>query len=565
MATPDRTCPGCGGSVAAESRFCPSCGASVERLAPGQILDGRYEILDKIAEGGMGQVYRARHLHLDEIRIIKVTRPDMPGEGPEPRRFQEEARMATLVRHPNVAALYDFARQPDGSYYMVWEFIDGITLQEWLHRHGPLPLHRTLDVAAQVLAGLREIHRQGIVHRDISPDNIMLRELPDGSLQVKIIDLGIAKRVTAATQMTTTGMFVGKLKYASPEQAGSLPAGQAIDGRSDLYSFGVVLYETLTGKAPFEAKTPLEYLGKHLREVPPPLDTSRLPRNVGEAMRAVVRKALEKDRERRFRDAGEFSDALARLTPAVEPPEPAPGTGSRTIAPTSTFIEGPRRERSAWIGAALAIVVAVGGGVWALAHYHGSGPESVPPSTAAPPAQATEKTAPTEAPTLSTAAIPSPPAASAAGNTPAVTRSHTAPHGKTPAPLPGTSPVPPTANEIGATPAGPTSAPGNAAARRERLALWKSRTMEDRARRARELARWANGVVAKHPDAPDVQQLKIDLPALFKQEALNALDQNRPFFARLFHQAYLSLDFAPADADLARRIDAVPVPRRTPG
>ena len=162
MTSPDRTCPGCGGSITASSRFCPSCGSSVERLAPGQILDGRYEILDKIGEGGMGQVYRARHIHLDEIRIIKVTRPDLPGDGPaEPRRFQEEARMATLVRHPNVAALYDFARQPDGSYYMAWEFIDGITLQQRLARQGPLPLHQALDVGRQVLAGLREIHRQG--------------------------------------------------------------------------------------------------------------------------------------------------------------------------------------------------------------------------------------------------------------------------------------------------------------------------------------------------------------------------------------------------------------------
>ena len=148
------------------------------RLSPGQILDGKYEILDKIGEGGMGEVYRARHLHLDEIRIIKVTKPDPAGGGAAARRFQEEARLATLVRHPNVAALYDFSRQPDGSYYMVWEFIDGVTLEAWLRRHGPLPPALALDVARQVLAGLAEIHAQGIVHRDLSPDNIMLRETP---------------------------------------------------------------------------------------------------------------------------------------------------------------------------------------------------------------------------------------------------------------------------------------------------------------------------------------------------------------------------------------------------
>ncbi|MFY9550641.1 MAG: serine/threonine-protein kinase, partial [Thermoanaerobaculia bacterium] len=185
----------------------------------------------------MGEVYRARHIHLNDIRVIKVTKPDAPGASLDARRFQEEARMATLVRHPNVAALYDFSQQPDGSYYMAWEFIDGVTLQQWLGRRGTLSLPQTLDVAQQVLAGLREIHNQGIVHRDISPDNIMLRELPGRRLHAKIIDLGIAKRVTSESlQMTGTGMFLGKLKYGSPEQAGALPEGQTIDGRSDLYS-----------------------------------------------------------------------------------------------------------------------------------------------------------------------------------------------------------------------------------------------------------------------------------------------------------------------------------------
>src|SRR4029077_2535093 len=174
MTAPERTCPRCAAPLAAAARFCPACGLGLSRLSPGEVLDGKYEIPDKIGEGGMGEVYRARHLHLDEIRIIKVTKPDSSGAPAQPRRFQEEARLATLVRHPNVAALYDFSRQPDGSFYMVWEVIDCVTLEHWLKSRGPLAPDRALDVARQVLAGLAEIHAQGIVHRDLSPDNIML-------------------------------------------------------------------------------------------------------------------------------------------------------------------------------------------------------------------------------------------------------------------------------------------------------------------------------------------------------------------------------------------------------
>jgi serine/threonine protein kinase len=142
MLPSDITCPRCGSAIPAQARYCPACGYATARLTPGQTLDGKYEILEKIAEGGMGEVYKARHVHLDEIRIIKVTKPDALGEGPDPRRFQEEARMATLVRHPNVAALYDFSRLPDGSFYMVWEYIAGVTPEEWMLRHGPLPARR---------------------------------------------------------------------------------------------------------------------------------------------------------------------------------------------------------------------------------------------------------------------------------------------------------------------------------------------------------------------------------------------------------------------------------------
>ena len=555
MASGESSCPRCGTAVAPETRFCPSCGYAAARLAPGQTLDGKYEILDKIGEGGMGEVFRARHIHLDEIRIIKVTKPDPLGEGSEPRRFQEEARIATLVRHPNVAALYDFSRLPDGSYYMVWEFIDGITAESWLKRHGPLPAERALEVAAQVLAGLGEIHAQGIVHRDLSPDNIMLRELPGGRLQAKIIDLGIAKRVAAESlQMTGTGMFVGKLKYCSPEQAGSLPRGQTVDGRSDLYSFGVVLYEMLSGRPPFESQTPEGYLGMHLHKAPPPLDTTRVPPRIAPGLSSIVTKALEKSRENRFKDAREFAEALSKLSPqATQPADVSEGQ------PTIQMGTGPHRVRTARIVGVL-VALAVLAAVWTIARR-----EKPPaPAPALAPTPVTSPAAPTPRPTesIDEMTVPAPRVIEGSQTQigvphPQATRSsgtHLQPSPTAAPPTPVSAAVPAAATP---SPEAPTAADwSNPERARQRLNHWLSRPVEQRAHAAMQVAQWANKIATDHPDNPNVKQMKHDLPALFRGETLAALDNVQPFLANLFYRAYLTLDSAPPDPDLARRMKA---------
>ena len=519
MPPPEKICPRCAAPVAAGARFCPACGLPISRLCPGQVLDGKYEILDKIGEGGMGEVYRARHLHLDEIRIIKVTKPDASGANSQPRRFQEEARLATLVRHPNVAGLYDFSRQPDGSFYMVWEFIDGVTLEAWLRRNGPLPPGRALEVARQVLAGLAEIHAQGIVHRDLSPDNIMLRETAGGGLQAKIIDLGIAKRVASESlQMTGTGLFLGKLKYCSPEQAGSLPSGQTVDARTDLYSFGAVLYEMLTGKAPFESATPEGYIGKHLHTPPPPLDVTGLPKSFGPALAGVVAKSLEKNRERRFRDAAEFSAALARLR---ADPEQAGGGSSGEAARRSSPISGAQ-----WVAAAL-LIAAAAGGAYALLRRESTRAARTP-SRRANIVTAPARPSPTAAAPLAEPSFPPPPAAGVAAPTPPQTADV------------DTGPPPAQARQL--------------------IELWKSRPNEPRARRAIEIARMANRFVDAHPDDPLAGEIEETLPPYLKSQATASLDAAEPLLALLYFRAYRQLQFARDDPELARRIERVAPP-----
>jgi serine/threonine-protein kinase len=548
MTSGDRPCPRCDAPIPAGARYCAACGYAASRLSPGQVLDGKYEILDKLAEGGMGEVYRARHRHLDEIRIIKVTKPEAAGEAGSVRRFQEEARLATLVRHPNVAALYDFSRQPDGSYYMVWEYIDGVTLQTWLREHGPLDPAHAIDVARQVLAGLAEIHAQGIVHRDLSPDNIMVRPV-DGRLRAKIIDLGIAKRVAAESlQMTGTGLFLGKLKYCSPEQAGALPAGQTLDARTDIYSLGVVLYEMLAGRAPFESATPEGYIGKHLHTPPPPLDVSALPPALGPPLATIVGRTLEKARDRRYRTARDLDSALAALEPAA--------TGVATVAmdETSSRDNGASGRRVVAVLIAAALLVAAGGLVVLLrSRRPGVAPAPTvvrrPTATApaAPTAAASLAASPTEAATPAPARVPSPAAV---------------PPPPSPPPAAPETLAPETAASDDDE--GPRLTPVEM---RQTLVRWKTSPSENRARRALEIARTANRFVAEHPAAPLSREIQDTLPVYLKLQATMSLDHAQPVHARLYYRAYRHLRFAPPDPELDRRFESArPAtrPRATP-
>lgn len=286
-------------------------------LEAGVLIEGKYEVLAKLREGGMGSVFKVRHRLLDEVRVVKVMRSPLAGDGDLRRRFLDEARTATRLKHPNLVAVHDFAVDEGGTAYLVMEFVDGVPLRDLVRAQGPLAVPLVLEVAHQALGALGYLHRKGVVHRDVAPDNLMLTHDEAGAPLVKLIDLGIAKAVDGSSERTSTGIFLGKLGYASPEQFGVLPPGESIDGRSDLYSLGVVLYELLSGVKPFGGGGTAGAMLARLFQEPTPWEESDPRGRVPADVRAVVRRAMERERERRYRSAEEF-DADVRALLAVQ-------------------------------------------------------------------------------------------------------------------------------------------------------------------------------------------------------------------------------------------------------
>jgi len=280
---------------------------------PGSILDGKYEIVQRLGSGGMGEVYLVRHVHLQELRVVKILRQDLAADPSAQKRFMREARLATQVKHPNVAILYDFSTLQDGSFYMVWEHIHGQDVGDRIRRVGPFPVATAVRLGIQALHGLEAVHATGVIHRDLSPDNLMITEDKAGNLRLKIIDLGLARTLEADAnfEITQVGMFMGKLQYCSPEQAS--PGGTSLDHRSDLYSFGLVLYEMIAGLPPFESENQHGFIFKRLSEDPLPLRGRNPQIDVPVELDRIVRRALERDREQRFEDARAFIAALEQV------------------------------------------------------------------------------------------------------------------------------------------------------------------------------------------------------------------------------------------------------------
>jgi serine/threonine-protein kinase len=347
------------------------------------VFDGRYRIIRKLGAGGMANVYLAEDQELGRQVAIKILDGRHAADNSFIERFRREAKNAAGLSHPNIVSIYDRG-EAEGTYYIAMEYLSGRSLKELIVSRGPTPIKIAVDYTRQILAALAFAHRNGIVHRDIKPHNVVVD--PDGRL--KVTDFGIAR--SGASQMTEVGSIIGTAQYLSPEQARGAP----VDQRSDVYSVGIVLYEMLTGRVPFTGDTPLEIAMKHLSEVPEPPSEKRP--DVPEDLDYIVLRALAKDPEERYQTAEDMSADLGRVqrglsvssetadaatavlagagisgAPTIIAPRPAaPPTAPPRTPPAGYYgYEGPpRRSRSVWPWILVAILLAAAGAAAWLAY-----------------------------------------------------------------------------------------------------------------------------------------------------------------------------------------------------
>jgi serine/threonine protein kinase len=274
-----------------------------------------YEILEVLGQGGMGAVYRARHIYLEEQRAIKVIQTRLAQDPNFVNRFIREAKILTRLRHPNLVQLYEFGTLEEDVFFMVMEFLRGESLLKRIRRQKRIPVLPAARMVRQAALGLHSAHEQGIVHRDLSPDNLFLVH-SDGREVTKVIDFGIAKpNFETPDHLTATGLFIGKPEYSSPEQCGLIEEGGSVDRRSDIYSLGVTFYHMLTGKLPFYSTTPQGYVLKHATESPRPISANFEPGCAPQGLDELLLKMLAKKRHERYPTMEHFIRDLDLLFP----------------------------------------------------------------------------------------------------------------------------------------------------------------------------------------------------------------------------------------------------------
>jgi serine/threonine-protein kinase len=283
----------------------------------GRTLNHRYLVEDKIGEGGFGAVFRGKQIATGREVALKILHPHNVHDETIVARFRREAEACSKLRDPHTVTTYDFDETPDGILYLAMELLRGRALHHLQKADGPLGATRVLRILDQVAASLSEAHANGIVHRDMKPENVFI-ESRAGEDHVKVLDFGIAKVMSDDRQvpaLTAVGQTLGTLEFMSPEQL----RGQKLDGRSDIYALGMMAYEMLTGKLPFQsAKTPIDIINFHMKQEPPP--PSRLHEGIAipAAVDAIILKMVQKDREDRFADAAALRDQIARAQRSLD-------------------------------------------------------------------------------------------------------------------------------------------------------------------------------------------------------------------------------------------------------
>lgn len=343
-----KICPKCGAEYPDTTTLCPSDGVALEKSGDsllGQILAGKYRMDARLKEGGMGAVYRGTHVLMGKTVAVKVLRPALAADEKIVARFSREARAASRISHPHALSVTDFGESEDGIVFLVMEYLDGKTLKEIIGEEGPLPLPRVVEIIRQVGGALGAAHDQGVVHRDLKSENIMLLNSA-GPDYAKVLDFGIAKIIepigTYDPGLTAPDLVIGTPQYMSPEQCSQ---ASAIDARSDLYSLGVIIYEMLVGHVPFTGPSPTSIMMMHLQDEAPSVLGERP--DLPPAVEHVVNRALAKLPDNRYQQVGELVEDLtlaATEEGASVTAVPASSANQRIVVPTRSTAEGVRLE-----------------------------------------------------------------------------------------------------------------------------------------------------------------------------------------------------------------------------
>jgi serine/threonine protein kinase len=313
----------------------------------GRVIGGRFKVTALIARGGMGKVYRAEQAPLGRMCALKVLNPSYAGEqDPEfHKRFFLEASVASKLTHPNTVTIFDYARTDDDVYYMAMEYLEGSTLHRAIRDAGHFPEERAAHIARQICRSLREAHTLGVIHRDLKPANVFLVQHGDEADFAKVLDFGLVKNVSdKGDDLTQTGMFMGSPKYMAPEQI----RGDRVDARTDIYALGVILYEMLTGKVPFDRTTSVNILMAHVHDEAPPMSQTNPLISVSSATEAAVAGCMAKDPERRFKSMDEVLAALKPIgAPAAAASPGGQGVDARSSATRLGSLSGSGAESRA--------------------------------------------------------------------------------------------------------------------------------------------------------------------------------------------------------------------------